>query len=79
MVQIGEDVEKGETILPRGTRLAAAQIGALAGNSRRTVEVYRPLKVTILSTGDELVQVGGELGLAPVSYTHLPDNEKRRI
>lgn len=72
VVQIGEDVEKGETILPRGTRLAAAQIGALAGNGRRAVEVYRPLKVTILSTGDELVQAGGELGLAQVYDINTP-------
>ena len=36
------------------------------------MEVYRPLKVTILSTGDELVQVGGELGLAQVYDINTP-------
>lgn len=58
ILQIGEDVEKDQIILTRGTRLGAAQIGALAGNGIREAEVYKPLKVTILSTGDELTEPG---------------------
>lgn len=58
ILQIGEDVERDQIILARGTRLRAAQIGALAGNGIREVEVYKPLKVTILSTGDELTELG---------------------
>ncbi|MDO5135948.1 MAG: molybdopterin molybdotransferase MoeA [Eubacteriales bacterium] len=54
VVQIGEDVQAGETILEAGTLLQAAQIGALAGNGISSVLVYAPLRITILSTGDEL-------------------------
>lgn len=61
ILQIGEDVEKDQIILARGTRLRAAQIGALVGNGIREVEVYKPLKVTILSTGDELTELGDPL------------------
>ena len=72
VVQIGEDVEKGETILPAGTRLASAQIGALAGNGKCSAEVYKPLKVTILSTGDELVAAGENLEPAKVYDINTP-------
>lgn len=72
VVQIGEDVAEGETILPKGTRLAAAQIGALAGNGRNCVEVYKPLKVTILSTGDELTNAGENLEPAKVYDINTP-------
>lgn len=57
LVEIGEDVQQGETVLFRGTRLRASEIGALASLGVATVKVYRPLRLAILSTGDELVGI----------------------
>lgn len=51
----GEDVKKGQLLLKRGTRLGPAQIGVLAASGVTEVPVYLPWRVTILSTGDELV------------------------
>ena len=54
----GEDIKAGETVLRSGTELHAAQIGVLASLGRPTVNVYRRPVVAILSTGDELLEVG---------------------
>ena len=55
VVNIGEDAEKGSVILKKGTRLRPQEIGALASAGYVKVPVYRPLKLSIISTGDELV------------------------
>jgi len=54
----GEDVRKGETVLPKDAVLHAAQIGLLASVGKAEVSVYRRPVVAILSTGDELLDVG---------------------
>ena len=55
LVQTGDDVKKGETVLPRGKRLQAADLGVLAAIGKTEIPVYRPWRVHILSTGDEIV------------------------
>ncbi len=54
----GEDVTQGSEVLRAGTELGAAQIGVLASLGRRTVRVYRRPVVAIISTGDELLEMG---------------------
>jgi molybdopterin molybdotransferase len=58
----GEDVRKGETVLTRGVRLRAPEVGLLASLGRPHVAVTRRPRVAILSTGDELVEPGQPLG-----------------
>ncbi len=53
-----EDVQTGETIIPAGTLLRTAEISMLASFGRALVPVYRRARVAILSTGDELVEMG---------------------
>ncbi|MEG2929065.1 MAG: molybdopterin molybdotransferase MoeA [Oscillospiraceae bacterium] len=53
----GEDIKQGEPVLKKGTRLEAAEIGALAAAGFWTVETFCPFKVAIISTGDELADV----------------------
>lgn len=60
VVQIGEDMKEGETVLPAGRRLKPQDIGALAALGKTRVCVYRPWRVTILSTGDELIEPSEE-------------------
>ena len=54
----GEDVRTGELVIPKETTLNAAQIGVLASLGKAGVRVYRRPVVAILSTGDELLDVG---------------------
>jgi len=54
----GEDVAVGETVLPAGAVLGAAQLGLVAALGEPTVRVHRQLRVLVLSTGSELVEPG---------------------
>lgn len=72
VVQIGEDVQEGEVILPAGTRIGPAQIGALSGNGITSVTVWKPLTVTILSTGDELTIPGEKLDFGKIYDINTP-------
>ncbi len=50
----GEDIREGTVFLKKGTVIRPQEIGAMASAGVRQATVYRPLTVTILSTGDEL-------------------------
>ena len=54
----GEDITKGDTLFAKGHRLKAADVGMLASLGIASVNVYKPLKVAILSTGDEIFEPG---------------------
>ena len=56
--QIGSDVHAGEPLLPAGTLLGPAEIGLLAGLGLTPLPVRRRPRVSVLSTGDELVEPG---------------------
>ncbi|MGM0502766.1 MAG: gephyrin-like molybdotransferase Glp [Bacillota bacterium] len=55
IVQKGEDISRGDTLLKQGHLLRSQDIGALAGIGITEVDVFAQPKVTIFSTGDELV------------------------
>jgi len=57
---LGEDVARGELVIARGTILGPPQVSLLASFSAAMVPVYRRVRVAILSTGDELVEIGTE-------------------
>ena len=54
----GEDVRAGETVMSKGRVLRPSEIGVLASLGRSKALVIRRPVVTILSTGDELVEAG---------------------
>jgi molybdopterin molybdotransferase len=56
----GEDIEAGKTILGRGRRLRPQDIGLAAAVGRGELPVYRPLRVAVFSTGDELHDPGDD-------------------
>ena len=58
----GEDVKAGEAMLEPGERLRPQDIAAIASTGSDTVEVFEPLKVALISTGDEIVRPGNPLG-----------------
>lgn len=59
--RIGEDVKKGEIVLPQGAPLNAVSLPLLASLGIAEVKCYPRLKVALLSTGDELIEVGKPL------------------
>lgn len=57
----GEDMQAGRALLAAGTRLEAAEIGLLASQGIADIPVFKPLRVAIVTTGDELVMPGQRL------------------
>jgi len=57
----GEDVKKGDRVISQGDTLRPAEVGMLASVGRSFISVYQKPMVAILCTGDELVDVDGEL------------------
>ncbi|HSR03063.1 MAG TPA: gephyrin-like molybdotransferase Glp [Proteiniclasticum sp.] len=55
MVGIGEDMLADTILLSRGVVVRAQEIGALASAGIRDVSVYKKMRLTVISTGDELV------------------------
>ena len=56
----GEDTAQGATVLTAGARIGAAEMARLTSVGVGRVQVRRPLRVGILSTGDELLQPGDD-------------------
>jgi len=57
----GEDVKEGEKVLTKGTLIRPAEIGMLASLGRSIVSVRQSPLVAVLSTGDELVDIDGDV------------------
>ena len=55
MRPIGENLIKGEVVVKKGKLLNAADIAQLAASGNNEIDVYKKLKVSIVSTGDELI------------------------
>ena len=68
--QPGSDMKKGELIICKGTVLHASEIGLLAMCGVTNVAVYSRPRVTVLSTGDELID--------PLSIHSNNDENKNR-
>ncbi|WP_314215910.1 gephyrin-like molybdotransferase Glp [Pseudarthrobacter equi] len=58
---VGSDVAAGERALAGGTCLGPAQLGLLAALGIPAVEVYRAVRVLLVTTGDEVVEPGQDL------------------
>lgn len=56
--QAGDDIRAGDTVLTAGRRLGPAEIGLAASLGRAALPVRRPLRVAVLSTGDEVRNPG---------------------
>ncbi|MEC4681852.1 MAG: gephyrin-like molybdotransferase Glp [Nitrospirota bacterium] len=57
----GEDVQKGDCIIAKGTQLRSGEIGMLAILAKSFVLVHQRPRVGILSTGDELADLDESL------------------
>ena len=57
----GEDIASGDIILEKGARLSPQMLGLAASIGVHKIDVFRKLRVAVLSTGDELVDPGTPL------------------
>ena len=57
----GEELQRGQRVMSAGKRLRAQEIGLLAAAGIPRVKVFRPLRVCLLSSGDELREPGESL------------------
>ncbi len=55
VIKVGEDVQKGEVVLPKGSLLRAPEIGGLLALGITRVEVAKQPRIAIISSGDEVV------------------------
>ncbi|MCZ6873398.1 MAG: molybdopterin molybdotransferase MoeA [bacterium] len=54
----GEDIQLGECVLAKNTRLRPAELGVLASLGKAQVLVHQRPRVAILATGDEIADLG---------------------
>ncbi|MEO5346945.1 MAG: molybdopterin molybdotransferase MoeA [Magnetococcus sp. YQC-9] len=57
----GEDIRAGSVVLPKGCRLRPVHLGLLTSLGFAEIEVFRQPVVAVLSTGNEVVEVGEPL------------------
>ena len=57
----GESITKGERVLRKGDRLKSADVGILASLDYGVVKAYRRPTVSIISTGDEIAEIGEDI------------------
>lgn len=69
---LGGDVRAGDLVLAAGSRLGAAQIGALAAAGIADVVVARRPRVAVLSTGTELREPGETLEPGQIYESNAP-------
>ncbi|MEK6221466.1 MAG: molybdopterin-binding protein [Chloroflexota bacterium] len=55
VLQIGEDVNAGDIVIPKGARLRPAEIGGLMALGITELQVTKKPKVAIISSGDEVI------------------------
>jgi len=70
----GSDCRTGQTLIEAGARLRAPEIAVIAANGYSSVQVSAQPRVSILATGDELVDVG-----APVATWQIRRSNDRAL
>jgi len=69
---VGEDVRRGDVVLPAGTVIGAPQIGVAAALGYDRLPLRRPMRVLVMSTGTELVAPGSPLEPGQIYESNAP-------
>jgi molybdopterin molybdotransferase len=79
----GESIKRGDSVLQKGDRLNSADVGILASLNYGSVKVYRRPTVSIISTGDELADIGETIQVGQIrnvnAYTLYSEVKKCSI
>ncbi|MEC9033943.1 MAG: gephyrin-like molybdotransferase Glp, partial [Actinomycetota bacterium] len=70
----GEDLESGQIVFEKGTKLTPTHLGVLASIGCLEVSVFSPIKVGVMSTGDELVE-----GKVPLKPGQIRDSNRHSL
>lgn len=62
----GEDLRKGDVLIPAGTQLDPRHVAILAASGLTEVAVARPVRIALFSSGKELCDPGAHLGSAAI-------------
>ncbi|MCT4656292.1 MAG: molybdopterin molybdotransferase MoeA [Cohaesibacter sp.] len=57
----GEDLREGEILFGTGTRLRAPDCAALASIGTAEIKAFKPLRIAMVSTGDEIIRPGAPI------------------
>ena len=68
----GEDIKRGEVILRKGEILQPQDSGVLASLGYSSVKVFKKPKIAVISTGNELVEIGEKLSGAKIYNSNNP-------
>lgn len=68
----GEDFKIGDILLKKGAKITARHIAVIAAGNVDKVCVYKKPRVAILSTGDELMDVGTQIGPDKIVNSNVP-------
>ena len=69
---IGENIKKGEIIIKKGEIINSSYIGQLAASGNNEIEVFKKVKVAILSTGNEVVNLTAQ----KKAYSQIYDSNR---
>ncbi|WP_038074447.1 gephyrin-like molybdotransferase Glp [Treponema sp. C6A8] len=69
---LGEDIKKDSLVLKAGTKIGRAHIGLLASLGIAEIEVRRKVKVSIITTGSELLEAGKTLASGKIYSSIAP-------
>jgi len=64
VMEVGEDIRKGERVLVKGSRIRPQEMGVLAALGQTHVPVYKQPVLAIISSGDEIVPIHQTPGLS---------------
>lgn len=67
----GEEIQKGDVLIPKGTSITPSEIGTLANFGNAEVSVAEKPRMAIFGTGDELVEPGNELKPGQIYNSNL--------
>jgi molybdopterin molybdotransferase len=69
-VKKDDDFKKGSLLFEKGTKISGKNIGTLAAAGIQEIEVYKKLKVGIISTGDEIEENEGNIKSGKIRDTN---------